>query len=51
MNIIDRHGSSNFIKIANNKLGFYDQRELRDDYLESLEIYYPIIQIYFSKSI
>jgi hypothetical protein len=49
MNIYDRHGVSEFIKISQSKLGFYKKSEININYLENLDIDYPITKIIFSK--
>jgi hypothetical protein len=47
MNIIDRHKDSEYIKIANQKLGYYRKSEVKEDYLDKLNIDYPILSIEF----
>jgi hypothetical protein len=48
MNIIDRHKDSEYIKISNQKLGYYRKSEIKEDYLDKLDIDYPILSIEFS---
>ncbi len=50
MNIHDRHNGSEFISIGNPKLGYYRKSEIKEDYLDKLDIDYPILSIGFKIS-
>lgn len=47
INIIDKHDGSEYIKIANAKLGYHNKSEVKLKYLENLDITYPISGIFF----
>ena len=45
--LIDKYNASEYIKIANPKLGYHNKTEIKTNYLENLEIDYPLLGIFF----
>jgi hypothetical protein len=47
ISLIDKHNGSEYIKIANPKLGYHNKTEIKSNYLENLEIKYLLSGIFF----
>ena len=47
ISLIDKHNVSEYIKIANPKLGYHNKTEIKTNYLENLDIKYLLSGIFF----
>jgi hypothetical protein len=47
ISLIDKHNGSEYIKIANPKLGYHNKTEIKTNYLDNLEIKYLLSGIFF----